>query len=205
MTTTPPQATPDTDTPLFNITFKLRRSNGGLSLRDDQAFVYPPEYGPGIGIAEQQWHGWLAFHLPIAAATRLAAAKAANRLARAVYTRWSIGMASTTKTWRWPQLPPEEEMTEIQLDPGIGNETYEWGTIRLVSCNVCDIAVVKADTFEEGRVWMLAHPNEHTDEQRDHIGEGIQHYKVRSPDMADLKDMGLYYKKDLAAKGLWNQ
>lgn len=157
------------DQTMFNIAFRFRHCNGMSTLTRDMAFLYPPEFGDGVGTLSQQRHGWIAFQMPTPGADRWAATRSLRGLTRALWDRWLLE----------PHLPPEAKMTEVQLDPGFG-EPFSWGSGRLVECNVCQ-AQTHAGTANQGRTWMLAHPTDHTDTQIAELSKGIHHYTLHTP------------------------
>lgn len=152
---------------VFNIALKFRHVNGMSTIKGDFAFLFPAEYGTGVGTVEQQRYGWISYQVSVRGDDRWKAAEVVRKMVRKVYDQWLLV----------PHLPAEEKMTEIHLDPGIGNETFPWGSVREIVCNVCQ-ATTKAETTLAGHTWMLAHPDDHTEAERDKVGDGVQHYRL---------------------------
>lgn len=165
---------------MFNIALRFHHCNGMTTLKDDLAFLYPDGHGTGVGTLHQQRHGWIAFNMRLPGKDMWAAAHKASPLVRALRDGWHLP----------PFLPPEEKLTEVMLDPGFGDNEMPWKG-RLVVCNVCG-DVTFAATAEEGTAWMSAHPDSHSPGLRKVVGDGVQHYLLQVPTMADLENLGLH-------------
>lgn len=151
----------------FNVTIRFQHCNAMSTLANDMGFLFPPEFGPGVGTLQQQRHGWISFQLPLTGNDRWAAAKKVSRMVRLLRDGWHLP----------PHLPAEEKMTTVEADPGFRNDTLPWGPMRLVTCSVCN-AVYGAATALEGNEWMLKHPGDHTPQERALLGDGTHHYQL---------------------------